>query len=63
MENILEYIKNSGERIKAKGPTPCPRGWGRAYPLGAPAYLVGPLVLHRPQLQLHIFAFAEKKNK
>ena len=23
--------------------------------------LVGPLVLHRPQLQLHIFTFGEKK--
>ena len=23
---------------------------------------VGPLTLHRPQLQLHIFVFGEKKN-
>ena len=25
--------------------------------------LVGPLMLHRPQLQLYIFRFAEKKNQ
>ena len=34
--HFLENIKNTGERIKTRGPTPCPRGWGRAYPLGAP---------------------------
>ena len=28
---------------------------------GAPPYLVGPLDLHRRQLQLHIFTFGEKK--
>ena len=44
----MELIK-TGERIKTRGATPCPRGWG------APPYLVGPLRLHRPQLQLHIF--------
>ena len=27
---FLEIIKNTGERIKARGPTPCPRGWGHA---------------------------------
>ena len=37
------------------GPTPCPQGWGRA------PCLVGPLELHRPQLQLYIFTFGEKK--
>ena len=30
-------------------------------PLGRAPYLVGPLVLHRSQLQLHIFTFGEKK--
>ena len=30
-------------------------------PLGMPPCLVGPLLLHRPQLQLHIFVFGEKK--
>ena len=61
---VSENIKNTGERIKSRGPTPCPRGWrARPPPLGAPPCLVGPLVLHRPQLQLHIFRFAEKKIK
>ena len=30
-------------------------------PLGALPCIVGPLLLHRPQLQLHIFVFEEKK--
>ena len=34
---------------------------GAPAPLGAPSYLVGRLELHRPQLQLHIFVFGEKK--
>ena len=29
--------------------------------VGARPCLVGPLTLHRPQLQLHIFVFGEKK--
>ena len=33
----------------------------RPLPLGASPCLVGPLMLHRPQLQLYIFRFAEKK--
>ena len=52
---FLEIIKNTRERIKARGPTPCPWGWGRA------PCLVGPMELHRPQLQLHIFVYGEKK--
>ena len=32
-------------------------------PLGAPPCLVGPLELHRSQLQLHIFRFTEKKSE
>ena len=27
---FLENIENTGERIKTRGPTPYPRGWGRA---------------------------------
>ena len=41
--------------MKTRGATPCPQGWGRA------PYLVAPLELRRPQLQLYIFCFAEKK--
>ena len=39
----MEIIKNTGERIKARGATPCPRGWGRAYPMGAPPASWAPL--------------------
>ena len=38
-------------------PPPVHKGGGRA------PCLVGPLTLHRPQLQLHIFTFGEKKIK
>ena len=34
---------------------------GAPAPLGRAPYLVGPLELLRPQLQLYIFAFGEKK--
>ena len=47
--------------MKARGPTPCPRGWGAPPPIGRAPYLVGPLELRRPQLQLYIFRFVEKK--
>ena len=60
-EIIFGIYKNTSERIKAKGPTPCPRGWGRAYPLGTPPASWAPLVLHWPQLQLYIFVIGEKK--
>ena len=36
---------------------------GRAPPIGRAPYLVAPLDLHQPQLQLHIFTFGEKKIK
>ena len=35
---------------------------GAPAPIGHAPYLVGPLELLRPQLQLYIFAFGEKKN-
>ena len=47
--------------MEARGPTTLPRGWGRACPLGRAPYLVAPLELLRPQLQLYIFGFGEKK--
>ena len=46
---ILEEESTSG------GPHPVHEGGGRT------PCLVGPLTLHRPQLQLHIFVFGEKK--
>ena len=59
--HFLELIRIFGERIKARGPTPCPRRWGRVLPPGRAPCLVGPLMLHRPHLQLYIFCFAKKK--
>ena len=32
-DTFQKIIKNTGERIKARGLTPFPRGWGRASPL------------------------------
>ena len=49
--------------MKTRGPHPVHEGGGRALPLGHAPYLVGPLELLRPQLQLYIFAFGEKKNQ
>ena len=43
------------------GPPPVHEGGGRACPPGRAPCLVAPLELHRPQLQLHIFVFGEKK--
>ena len=57
---FLEIIKNIGERISNRGPHPIHEGAGRA-PLGHAPCLVGPLGLHRPQPQLYIFTFGEKK--
>ena len=43
-----KYIKNTESKNLTRGATPCPRGWGaRPTPLGAPPYLVGPLVALR----------------
>ena len=60
---FLEYIKNNGKKIHIRGPTPCPQGWGAHLPPWARPCLMGPLTLHQPQLQLHIFTFGEKKNQ
>ena len=62
--NSMEYLrinnKKSSPKMRTRGPTPCPRGWGRP-PLGCAPYLVGPLDALRRQLQLYIFSFREKK--
>src|SRR4051812_33605693 len=54
MEIIFGNNKKYWQKNQGQGPTPCTRGWGRA------PCLMGPLVLHRPQLQLYIFTFGEK---
>ena len=50
--------KKYWRKNQVKGAPPLATGVG-----GAPPDLVGPLDLHRPQLQLHIFSFEEKKNQ
>ena len=48
--------------MKTRGPHPSHEGGGAPAPLGRAPYLVGPLELLRPQLQLYIFAFGEKNK-
>ena len=47
--------------MKARGPPPVHEGGDAPAPLGRAPYLVGPLELLRPQVQLYIFGFGEKK--
>ena len=54
---ILEEESTSG------GPPPVHEGGGCTCPPGRAPCLVGPLTLHRDQLQLHIFTFGEKKPR
>ena len=49
--HFLENIKNTGEGIKTRGPTPCPRGWGaRPLPHGPP----GAPPTSTPTLYIHV---------
>ena len=57
-QKILKILE---EKSTSGGPPPVHEGGGHAYPPRARPSLVGPLTLHRPQLQLHIFTFREKK--
>ena len=41
-KSFLELIKNNGEGISVRGPTPWPRGWGRALPPGRTPMPRGP---------------------
>ena len=59
--HFLELIRISWRKKYTRGPRACPRDRGARPPVGHAPYLVGPLDLHRPQLQLHIFTFGEKK--
>ena len=61
--NFLENIKNICKRWRPAGLPPVHEGGGRACPPRAHPYLMGPLELLRPQLQLYIFAFGEKKTR
>ena len=51
------WRKNQGQGAH----TLATRVGGAPAPLGVPPCLMGPLELHRPQLQLHIFVFGENK--
>ena len=62
-EQLFRNNKKSLQKMKTRGPTPYARGWGHACPPRARPYLVGPLELLRPQLQLYIFAFGEKEQR
>ena len=53
------YKKILVKELAQGGPHPIHEGGGT--PLGRAPYLVVPLELHRPQFQLHIFTFGEKK--
>ena len=61
--SFRKILKILEEKSTSGGPHPVHEGGGRACPPRRAPYLVGPLTLHRPQLQLHIFTFGEKKNK
>ena len=60
----MEYMEVEVRAMECQGAhTLSTRVGARPLPLGAPPCLVGPLMLHRPQLQLYIFRFTEKKIK
>ena len=52
-----KILKILAKESRPGGPPPIHEGGGHA------PCLVGPLLLHRPQLQLHIFVFGEKKTR
>ena len=59
--SFWKILKIQEEKSMSGAPHPVHEGGGS--PQGAPPCLVGPLRLHRPQLQLHIFTFRKKKNQ
>ena len=58
--SFWRILKILEEKSTSGGPHPVHEGGGAPTPLGRAPYPVGPLMLHRPQLQLHIFTFGEK---
>ena len=61
--SFWKILKILEEKSTSGGPHPVHEGGGRACPPGRVPCLVGPLELYRPQLQLHIFVFGEKKMR
>ena len=63
-ENIFGINKKYWRKNQHQGArTLSTRVEGAPTPLGLAPCLVGPLRLHRPQLELYIFTLGEKKNK
>ena len=58
--SFWKILKILEEKSTSGGPHPVHEGGGAPYPPGRAPCLMGPLTLHRPQLQLHIFVFGEK---
>ena len=53
-----QILKILAKESRPGGPPPVHEGGGAPAPC-----LMGPLTLHRPQLQLHIFVFGEKNQR
>src|SRR3954466_15458197 len=62
-KNIFGIYKKFWQKNQVQGADTLSTGVGACLPPWARPCLVGPLVLHRPQLQLYIFTFGEKKIK
>ena len=60
-EHLFGNNKKSLQNMKTRGPKPSHEGGGAPAPLGRTPLPRGPLELFRPQLQLYIFGFGEKK--
>ena len=58
---FLGYKSIYRQKKYVGGATRGPRGWGRAYPLGAPSCLVAASWCSRLQLQVFWFAFGPRK--
>ena len=66
--NSTKYLninkEKSSPKMKARGPTPCSRGWGARPPPRARPYLVGPLVgLRRPSSAIWSLSSRKKNQK
>ena len=57
----MEYIKNAGERSYQRGPTPWPRGWGRALPPWARPLPRGPPVGPPVPIFCYMKSFVRRK--
>ena len=63
MEALFGINKNFWAKEIHQGAQGLSTRQGAPPPVGRAPYLVGPLDLHRPQLQLYIFRLTEKKSE